>query len=73
MESQIINIHYVVSALVFSAIGLAVLAVSFKVFDLMTPGDLWKEIVENKNVGLAITAGAMILAMAQIIAAAIHG
>jgi uncharacterized membrane protein YjfL (UPF0719 family) len=71
--TSIINYKYIVSALIFSVIGLIALAASFLVFDRMTPGNLWHEIVENKNVALAITAGAMVLAMAQIIAASIHG
>lgn len=70
---QLINFKYVVAALVFSAIGIIVLAISFVVFDKITPGNLWKEIVEEKNVALAITTAAMTLAMAQIIASAIHG
>ena len=36
----------------------------------MTPYDLWKEIVEEKNMALAIFAGAMSLGMRIIIAAA---
>jgi putative membrane protein len=73
MVDQLINVKYIVSAVVFSAIGMVVLAISFYVFDKITPGNLWKEIVEEHNIALAITAGAMTLAMAQIIAAAIHG
>ncbi len=69
----LINIKYIVNALVFSVFGIIVLVISFFVFDKITPGNLWKEIVEEKNVALAITAGAMALAMAQIIASAIHG
>ena len=70
---QMINLKSVCSSLLFSAIGLIVLWVSFFVFDKITPGNLWKEIVEEHNIALAITAGAMTLAIAQIIAAAIHG
>jgi putative membrane protein len=73
MTDQLINFKYVANALVFSAIGIVVLAFSFWVFDKITPGHLWKEIVEEQNIALAITAGAMILAIAQIIASAIHG
>lgn len=71
--TSIINMKYIVEAILFSVIGLLSLAVSFKVFDRLTPGDLWHEIIANKNVALAITAGAMVLAMALIISAAIHG
>ncbi len=61
------------AAIVYSLLGIIVLALSFFAFDRLTPGNLWVEIVQNKNVALAVTAGAMILAMAQIIAAAIQG
>ncbi len=72
MES-LINIKYIVGAIVFSVIGIIILAVSFIVFDKLTPGDLWKEVVEKQNVALAIIAAAMILSMANIISSAIHG
>ena len=68
-----INLKSLCSSLLFSFIGLVVLWISFYIFDKITPGNLWKEIVEEHNVALAITAGAMTLAIAQIIAAAIHG
>jgi putative membrane protein len=73
MNDQLINMKYVISAVVYSGIGLIIMAFAFWVFDKMTPGHLWKEIVEEHNVALAITAGATILAIAQIIASAIHG
>jgi putative membrane protein len=68
-----INLKFIANAAVFSVLGLIILAVSFIVFDKLTPGNLWKEIVEEHNVALAITAGAMVIAIAQIVAAAIHG
>jgi putative membrane protein len=70
---QMISLKTICSSMFFSVVGLFVLWVSFWVFDKITPGNLWKEIVEEKNIALAITAGAMTLAIAQIIAAAIHG
>lgn len=73
MTDQLINTKYIVNALVFSGMGLVILAFAFWVFDILTPGNLWKEIVEEHNVALAITAGATIIAIAQIIASAIHG
>jgi uncharacterized membrane protein YjfL (UPF0719 family) len=59
--------------IVFAAIGIAVAVVGFKVFDKCTPGDLGKEIFENRNVAAAIVAGAFILGISLIIAAAIVG
>jgi uncharacterized membrane protein YjfL (UPF0719 family) len=70
---QLINLKMVSSSLVFSIIGLLVLWFSFFIFDKVTPGNFWKEIVEEHNIALAILSGATTLAIAQIIAAAIHG
>jgi uncharacterized membrane protein YjfL (UPF0719 family) len=70
---QLISMKYIIASLVFSVIGIVVLSFSFIIFDKLTPGNLWKEIVEEQNVALAITTAAFTLAIAQIIAAAIHG
>lgn len=70
--TQLINIRYLVAALVFSGVGIVVLTFSFVIFDKLTPGNLWKEIVEEQNVALAITTAAWTLSMALIIASAIH-
>lgn len=61
----------VIATVIYSAIGIVMAAVSFKVVDVLTPGELTKELTENKNVALAILAGSMILGICLIIAAAI--
>lgn len=73
MPEQLFNLKYVMAAMVYSGVGIVILMISFFVFDKLTPGHLWKEIVEEQNVALAITAGAMALAMALIISASLHG
>jgi putative membrane protein len=70
---QVLSLKYVVAAVIYSALGIAILCFSTKVFDWLTPGDLWKEIVIEKNVPLAIALAAMTIAVGNIIAAAIHG
>lgn len=70
---QLINYKYIVAAAVFSAVGMVLLMIAFLVFDKLTPGDLWKEIVIEKNMPLALVSGSFMLAIAQIIASAIHG
>lgn len=70
---NLINLKYIMAGIIYSALGMVILAVGFKVFDMMTPGNLWKEIVEEKNVSLAIVTAAMTLAIAHIVASAIHG
>ncbi len=70
---NLINEKALLAVLMYSVIGLVILSLSFKVFDRLTPGLLWKEICERQNIALAILTGAMVLAMSNIIAAAIHG
>lgn len=69
---ELISLKNIISAFLYSGIGLIVLAISFYLFDKLTPGELWKEIGEKNNMPLAVTTAAMIIGMAIIIAAAIH-
>lgn len=62
----------VVASIVYSLIGVVVFWVSFIVIDKITPYDLWKQLVEERNVALAIVVGAMCLGVAIIVASAIH-
>ena len=61
-----------VAALVFAALGIFVLFVTFLIVDWLTPYDLWGEITQKQNVALSIFIGAFALGIAIIIAAAIH-
>ena len=63
----------VVNAIVFALLGIAVFWLSFMIMDWRTPGDLWKEVIEEHNIALAIIVGAVSLGICIIIAAAIHG
>ena len=45
---------------------------AFVIIDKLTPYDLWKEIVEEKNMALAVLVGAMSIGICIIIAAAVH-
>lgn len=49
-------------SILYALIGVVVFWVSFIVVDKLTPYDLWGEIVEKKNVALAIVVGAMCIA-----------
>jgi putative membrane protein len=68
-----LNMSYVVNAIVFAFLGVIIFWVSFLVLDLLTPYKLWKEIIDEHNTSLAIVVGAMSLGICIIIAAAIHG
>ena len=60
------------AALVFALIGIVIFVGAFVIIDKMTPYDLWKEIVEEKNLALAVLVGAMSIGVCIIIAAAVH-
>lgn len=68
-----INPQYIVNALLFSVIGIAVFWLSFLIIDKLTPYSLWKEIVEEKSIALAIVVASVCLSIAIIVASAIHG
>lgn len=59
--------------ILFAAIGILAAIAGYKLFDKCTPGDLHKEIIENRNVAAAIVGGAVILGVSIIIAAAMLG
>ena len=66
------NPTYAVNALVFALLGIVIFVATFVVVDKMTPYHLWREIVENKNLALAVLLGAMSIGLFIIIAAAVH-
>lgn len=57
----------------FGLFGVLLAVVGYKLFDLCTPGQLHKEIIENKNVAAAIIGAAVIVGVCIIIAASIVG
>ena len=63
---------YLLNAVVYAALGILIFVFAFAIVDKMTPYHLWKEIVEDKNVALAVLVGAMSIGMCIIIAAAVH-
>ena len=54
------------------SIGIVIFGGAFLVLDKITPYNLWKEIVQEHNLALAILLGAMSLGLCVIIAAAVH-
>jgi putative membrane protein len=63
----------VLGSILYAFIGVAVLWLSFVIIDKITPYNLWEELVEKKNMAVAIVVGAMFIAIGTIVAAAIHG
>nr|WP_295869487.1 DUF350 domain-containing protein [uncultured Chitinophaga sp.] len=70
---EVLQFKYILASIVYSLLGVIILVVAFWLVDRITPENAWKEIVQNKNVALAIVVGAFIIAMGLIISSAIHG
>ena len=66
------NPLFALNAIVFALIGIVIFIGTFVVLDKMTPYHLWREIVENKNLALAVLLGSMSIGLCVIIAAAVH-
>ena len=60
------------AAVLFAVIGVLLFIVAFMVFDKLTPGSLWKELIEDQNTAIGVLMGAVAIALAIIIAAAVH-
>ncbi len=69
---MLVNPSSILSAIVFSFIGLSIFAFGFWSIDRFTPYHLWKEVIEEKNIALAIVVGAISIGICNIIAAAIQ-
>lgn len=70
---KVINVSYIINSITYSVIGMLIFGIGFWVFDRLTPYSLWKEVVEEKNVAVALIVSAVSLGVCMIIASAIHG
>ena len=57
----------------YAGLGILIFVVSFVLVDKLTPGNLWREIIERRNLAVALLAGSVAIGISSIIAAAIHG
>jgi uncharacterized membrane protein YjfL (UPF0719 family) len=60
------------AATVFAVLGVVVFVIAFFLFDKLTPGDLWDEIMRGHHMGPAILMAGVAIGLSIIIAAAIH-
>ena len=64
--------HPLLNAMVFAALGILVFAGAGAILLKLTPLKLWRELVEERNLAVAIFAGAVAIAMGVIIGQAMH-
>ena len=61
-----------INALIFAVLGIVIFILAFFLMDKLTPYHLWKEIVQEHNIALAILVGSLSMGICLIIAAAVH-
>ena len=61
-----------IGSLVYSLLGVIFVVLAFVIIDKLTPYDLWKELIEERNQSLATVVAAMCIAIAIIVASAMH-
>ncbi len=61
------------NVVIYAAVGIVLAVIGFKIIDILTPGKLGEEILQKQNIAAAILAGAFILGICIIVAAAVHG
>jgi putative membrane protein len=71
--NELINYKYIVASIVYSVLGILILLIAFWIIEKITPENLYKEIVEEHNIALAIVCAAFMIAVAIIISSSIHG
>ena len=65
--------HTLLVEALYAIVGILIFGVAFWIMDAVTPFSIRKEIEEDQNTALAILMGAVILGIAMIISAAVHG
>ena len=63
---------YLLNAAAYAGTGILIFFIAFAILDRAAPCRIWREVVENKNVAVAVLAGAISLGICTIIAAAFH-
>jgi uncharacterized membrane protein YjfL (UPF0719 family) len=60
------------AAILFALLGIIIFVIAFVVVDKLTPGDLWHDIIRDRNTAVAIVMAGISIGLSIIIAAAIH-
>ncbi len=60
------------NAILFTFLGVSAFAIAFSVISKLAPFNLWKQLVEERNIAVAIFAAAVALGLCWIIAATMH-
>lgn len=64
---------FIIEGIVFSIVGLIILMIGYKVFDMATPYDLNRQIAEENNTAAGIAVAGVLISLGIIVAAAMGG
>lgn len=62
----------ILNALIFACLGIGLFVAAAGALAKVAPFDIWKQVVEERNVAAAILAGAVALGVCWIIATTMH-
>ncbi|MBK6810072.1 MAG: DUF350 domain-containing protein [Sandaracinaceae bacterium] len=66
-------VNAIIASVVFSIIGMVFFGVAFFIINKVAPFSIRKEIEEDQNTALGIVIGSVIIGVAMIVSAALHG
>jgi len=66
-------VHAIVASVVFSIIGMVFFGIAFLIINKVAPFSIRTEIEEDQNTALGIVIGSVIIGVALIVSAAMHG
>ena len=69
METLLTNL---LAAAFWALLGIVIFVGAFFLVDRLTPGTMWKELIEDQNTAVAIVMGSIAIALGIIIAAAVN-
>lgn len=67
-----LNVQNILGSVIYSAIGVVIFAIAYKLMALVFPFDVAKELSEDHNTAVGVLLGSVMIGLAIIIAAAIH-
>jgi uncharacterized membrane protein YjfL (UPF0719 family) len=69
---ELFNVKALLASIVYSAVGVVIFLVAFKLLERFMPFNVDKELAEDQNTAVGIVVGSVMIGLAIIIAAAIH-
>lgn len=67
-----LNVQSILGSVVYSAIGVIIFVIAYKLMALLLPFNVAKELSEDHNTAVGVLLGSVMIGLAIIIAAAIH-